>query len=66
MSVAIGKMETTKKGKTMYPDNELTPCPSCGNLGLTAPNIWGKPEFLHKIDSPRFEGYFTFTADHQG
>ncbi len=50
----------------MYPDNELTPCPSCGNLGLTAPNIWGKPEFLHKVPSPRFEGYFTFTPDHKG
>ncbi len=49
----------------MYPDNELTPCPKCGELGLTAPTIWGQPEFMHKIPSPRFEGYFTFTADHK-
>ena len=50
----------------MYPDNELTPCPSCEGLGLIAPNLWGKPEFYHKIPSPRLEGYFTFTADHKG
>jgi len=49
----------------MYPDNELTPCPTCGGLGLDAPNLWGKIEFVHKVPSPRFEGYFTFTADHK-
>ena len=49
----------------MYPDNELTPCSTCGELGLIAPTIWGKPEFLHKIPSPRFQGYFTFTNEHK-
>lgn len=49
----------------MYPDNELINCPTCDGLGMLAPNLWGKIEFLHKIDSPRFEGYFTFTAEHK-
>ena len=49
----------------MYPDSELTACPTCEGLGLIANNLWGKPEFLHKVPSPRFEGYFTFTADHK-
>jgi hypothetical protein len=67
MSVASPKIELTNKEQEMkmYPDNELTPCPTCGELGLIAKNIWDKPEFLHKIPSPRFEGYFTFTADHK-
>jgi hypothetical protein len=65
MSEGYAKLELMK-GKTMYPDNELTPCPSCEGLGLIAPNLWGKPEFYHKIPSPRLEGYFTFTADHKG
>jgi hypothetical protein len=56
-----------RKGKEkMYPDSELTPCPECNSLGMTAPNIWGKMEFVHKIPSPRLEGYFTFTEQHQG
>jgi hypothetical protein len=49
----------------MYPDNELNNCPTCGGLGLEAPDIWGKIEFVHKIPSPRLEGYFTFTATHK-
>jgi hypothetical protein len=67
MSVACPKIELTNKEQEMkmYPDNELTACPTCGELGLTAPNIWGTIEFLHKIPSPRFQGYFTFTADHK-
>jgi hypothetical protein len=67
MSVASPKIELTNKEQEMkmYPDNELTPCPTCGELGLTAPTIWGQPEFMHKIPSPRFQGYFTFTTDHK-
>jgi hypothetical protein len=48
----------------MYPDNELTPCQTCEGLGITAPNLWGKPEFYHKVPS-KIEGYFTFTANHK-
>lgn len=47
----------------MYPDSELTPCAECGTLGMLAPNIYGKTEFVHKVPSPRFEGYFTFVAE---
>jgi hypothetical protein len=64
MSEGNAKIKTTKKGKPMYPDNELTKCPECGALGLTAPNIWGKIEFVHKVAS-HLEGYFTFTEKHQ-
>ena len=64
MSEGNAKIKTTKKGKPMYPDNELTPCPTCDGLGLIAPNLWGKPEFYHKVPS-KLEGYFTFTADHK-
>lgn len=49
----------------MYPDNELNPCEICGGLGLFAKNIWNKTEFVHKIPSPNFAGYFTFTEQHQ-
>lgn len=45
--------------------DNLTPCPECGSEGMLAPDIWGKIEFVHKIPSPRLEGYFTFTSDHQ-
>ena len=47
----------------MYPDSELTPCAECGTLGMLAPNIYGKTEFVHKVPSPRFDGYFTFFAE---
>jgi hypothetical protein len=47
----------------MYPDNEMTPCPKCEALGMSAPNIWGKIEFVHKVPSPRLEGYFTFVSE---
>lgn len=50
---------------SFYPDEELNNCPECGGLGMLGKNIWGKIEFLHKIPSPRFEGYFTFTAEHK-
>jgi hypothetical protein len=44
---------------------DLTPCPECNSLGMLAPNIWGKTEFVHKVPSPRLEGYFTFVAECQ-
>jgi len=44
----------------MYSDNELTPCPDCGDLGLMAPNLYGKMAFHHKRPS-HLEGYFTFS-----
>ncbi len=47
----------------MYPDNELTPCVECGSLGMVAPNIWGKSEFVHIVPSPRLEVYFTFQSE---
>lgn len=45
--------------------DDLTPCEICGGLGLVAKDIWNKSEFVHKIPSPNFVGYFTFTAEHQ-
>ena len=49
----------------MYPDNELTTCEMCGKLGMTAPDLWGKETFFHKIPSPRMANAFTFTEIHQ-
>ena len=43
---------------------DLTPCPECNALGMLAPNIWGKVEFVHKVPSTKI-GYFTFTEIHQ-
>ena len=50
----------------MYNDNELDTCPICGTLGTTAPDLWGKIQFFHKIPSPRLNGYFSFTDSHVG
>jgi hypothetical protein len=45
--------------------DNLTPCPECGSLGMVAPDLYGKPTQFHRIPSPRLEGYFTFTEEHQ-
>ena len=42
----------------------LTSCPSCEKEGMFAPDIWGKETFFHKIESPRIEGYYSFTDQH--
>ena len=44
-------------------DNLKEKCPLCGKLRLTAPNLYGKMEFVHKVPSPRFEGYSTFQSE---
>ena len=43
--------------------DNLTPCPECGSEGMLAKNIWDKTEFVHKVPSPRFDGYFTFQSE---
>lgn len=43
--------------------DNLTPCPECGSEGMLAKDIWGKMEFVHKVPSPRLEGYFTFQSE---
>jgi hypothetical protein len=48
----------------MYNDNELVTCPVCDKIGLTAPDLWGKVQFFHKVSSPRLEGYFSFSEEH--
>jgi hypothetical protein len=65
MSEGNAKIKTTKKGQPMYSDEELTPCEVCGGLGLMANNLRLMPMFHHKIPSPHFEGYFTFSLAHQ-
>lgn len=47
----------------MWADSELDTCPVCGQLGTTAPDIWNKIQFFHKVPSVR-EGYATFTEKH--
>jgi hypothetical protein len=66
MSVATAKLNLSKEMRNeMYPDNELTTCEMCGKLGMTAPDLWGKETFFHKIPSPRMANAFTFTEIHQ-
>jgi hypothetical protein len=48
----------------MYQDSELIVCAECGKLGMTAPNLWGKATFFHKVPATK-NGYFTFTEIHQ-
>jgi hypothetical protein len=50
------------KGKLMYKDEDLDICPECNGLGLYAPDVFGKDDFVHKVPSTR-EGYYTFQKD---
>jgi hypothetical protein len=44
-------------------DNLTEKCPKCDGIGMTAPDLWGKMEFVHQVPSPRLEGYFTFVSE---
>jgi len=50
--------------RELYPDELLLTCPVCGQLGLTASDLYGKTQFFHKVPSHRLEGYYTFTESH--
>lgn len=47
----------------MYRDEDLDTCTNCGGLGLYAPDVFGKDDFVHKVASPRLEGYYTFAKE---
>jgi hypothetical protein len=64
MSVVTAKIKTHER-KTMYQDSDFEICPTCGGQVRFAPNLFGAMILWHKIPSPRLEGYFTFTSEHQ-
>jgi hypothetical protein len=41
------------------------PCIVCDHESIVAPNVFNTLQVMHKIPSPRLEGYYTYTSECQ-